>query len=75
VSLDDYRIIGPLAYRGKEGCRNVTCTRMDVTDSTSACYGWHCAYCDEPCSSMGHGCDAAKAILGAAEQIAREDAA
>jgi hypothetical protein len=38
-----------LAYRGKEGCTSPLCTQRD-----GACYGWHCARCDEPCSYQGH---------------------
>ena len=46
----------PLAYRGKEGCMSMECTRMFTAGSgpvNSVCYGWHCANCDEPCSSQG----------------------
>ncbi len=44
----------PLAYRGKEGCRSVICTRNpSVSDR---CYGWHCGTCDEPTSFQGHDC-------------------
>lgn len=63
-------MIGPLAYRGKEGCQSVICTRLQP-DSTS-CYGWHCSYCDEPCSYQGHGCDAAEAVLAEARRIYEE---
>lgn len=66
--------IGPLAYRGKKGCTSATCTRLNVraflAGEEEACFGWHCSYCDEPCSSMGHGCDAAKAVLGEARRQA-----
>lgn len=40
-----------LAYGGKEGCTDVRCTRYN-----DECVGWHCPYCDEPCSSQGHDC-------------------
>lgn len=76
MSLKDYTIIGPLCYRGKPDCMDVRCTRMispDPPHITPGCMGWHCSYCDEPCGSQGHNCDAAKAILGAAEQVAREE--
>lgn len=43
-----------LAYRGKAGFRNVTCTRR--SDLPDVCYGWHCAHCHEPCSMQGHVC-------------------
>jgi hypothetical protein len=38
-----------VAYRGRKGCTNVTCTRIG-----DDCYGWHCSRCDAPCSSQGH---------------------
>jgi hypothetical protein len=44
-----------LAYRGKEGCRSVVCTR---SGPSARCYGWHCATCDAPCSEQGHDCPA-----------------
>jgi hypothetical protein len=73
--LPGVTLIGPLAYRGKVGCLNVTCTRRSLEFGPEvACYGWHCSYCDAPCSSMGHGCDAANAVLGEARRIMAEDA-
>lgn len=46
-----------LAYQGKEDCKDPRCTRLNFMDPESECYGWHCARCDEPCSSHGHcGC-------------------
>jgi hypothetical protein len=45
-------IVGPVAYRGKVGCTDVTCTRS-VTDDVR-CFGWHCSVCDRPCSMQGH---------------------
>lgn len=80
-SIGGYKIIGPLCYQGKKGCTSSICTRMVETlpDGTCKvspdCRGYHCSYCDAPCSSQGHRCDAANAILGAAEQIAREESA
>lgn len=77
--IPGYRLIGPLAYQGKKGCTSPICSRMvliaaDGTHKASEdCRGYHCSYCDEPCSSQGHRCDAANAILGAAEEIAREE--
>lgn len=72
MSLSDYRIIGPVAYQGKEGCRSVICTRRrGVTDR---CFGWHCVYCDAPTSYQGHRCPAADAVLGEAERIAKGEA-
>lgn len=71
ADIPGYRIIGPLAYRGKKGCTSATCTRMYRDGNHSEdCLGWHCSYCDAPCSSQGHRCDAAEAILGAAEREA-----
>lgn len=61
---DRYRIVGPVTYRGKPGCTDPTCTRLDITDPV--CFGWHCAYCDEACSQQGHDCDVADTILKAA---------
>lgn len=76
--MSDFQIIGPLAYQGKEGCEDACCTRRghfqreDGTWYMGECIGWHCSYCDEPCSSQGHRCDAAEAILGEARRIADE---
>lgn len=72
MSLDDYKLIGPLTYRGKEGCRSITCTRHQAV--ADRCYGWHCVYCDEPCSYQGHKCPASEAVLGEATRIAQEEA-
>ena len=44
----------PLAYRGKQGCQSVTCSRL--VKATGGCYGWHCVDCDQPCSMQGHHC-------------------
>lgn len=62
------KVVGPLAYQGKEGCESMVCRVMPQDDGTYLCMGWHCAYCDEPCSSQGHGCDAAETLLGAAQE-------
>ena len=77
MSLSDYKIIGPLAYRGKKDCDSVRCTRMWSPEGrmSADCFGWHCSYCDEPCSSQGHNCDAAKTLLEASRRIQDEDAA
>lgn len=79
MALSDYKIIGPLAYMGKKGCESVICTHLCIgTDENGrpifdeSCRGWHCSYCDEPCSSQGHRCDAANAVLDAARQIMEE---
>ncbi len=78
MSLDDYVLIGPVAYQGKEGCEWPTCTRygggmVDGKYVPGRCIGYHCSCCDEPCSSQGHRCPAAVAILGASEQALREE--
>ena len=72
MSLDDYTLIGPLTYRGKVGCMNATCTRRSVDGfgPDIPCFGWHCVYCDAPCSYQGHRCDAADAVLEAARAAA-----
>ncbi len=74
-ALPGYTLIGPLAYRGKKGCLNATCTHrdLDFDDPEHVCYGWHCSYCDAPCGSMGHGCDAANAVLGEATRASRAE--
>jgi len=65
---------GPLAYRGKENCESVLCTRRTWMLEGSGihwdttCSGWHCPYCDEPCSYQGHRCDAAETLLGSTER-------
>lgn len=73
----DGKPVGPLAYRGKKGCDAALCTREMVGRGedgapvwAESCYGWHCSYCDEPCSYQGHGCEAATAILRAASSDA-----
>lgn len=74
MSLSDYKIIGPLAYRGKKDCESPTCTRFfEDGKMTPDCFGWHCSYCDAPCSSQGHSCDAAKAFLDASKRIIEEE--
>ena len=73
MSLDDYTLIGPVTYRGKEGCQFVMCTRR--TDVSDRCFGWHCVYCDAPTSYQGHKCPASEAILGEARRIVEEEAA
>lgn len=77
MNVPGYRLVGPLAYRGKLGC--VRCTRMvarrdDGSFEFGPCMGWHCSYCDQPCSSQGHRCDAAEAVLGDARRILEEQA-
>ena len=74
---DELRVVGPLAYQGKKDCRDIRCTRRDVQafarGEASECIGWHCAYCDQPCSSQGHNCDAARAILDESRRIMKEE--
>lgn len=40
-----------LAYQGSETCTDIRCTR-----NNGKCISYHCAKCDEPCSSQGHKC-------------------
>ncbi len=40
------------SYRGKAGCKNMTCTRMGL-DFDGPCYGWHCILCDGPSNCQG----------------------
>lgn len=51
--------LGPLlAYGGKDGCTDLSCTRAGYNPETQQmgpCIGWHCPYCHEPTSSQGHG--------------------
>lgn len=80
MSLEDYKIIGPLAYAGKESCEDVRCRRFvsrneDGTYDFGPCMGWHCSYCDQPCGSQGHRCDAAVTLLAEAERISKEEGA
>lgn len=53
-------LLEPLAYQGRVGCENQNCRReMKVVAGrivSSKCVGWHCYYCDKPCSSQGHAC-------------------
>lgn len=73
MSLDDYTIIGPLTYRGKKDCDSVICTRRFIDGKMEPdCWGWHCVYCDEPCSYQGHKCPASEAILGESARIVKE---
>ena len=68
-----WKIIAPLAYRGKKGCQDGRCTRSFTEEGMSEdCYGWHCSYCDEPCSSQGHQCDAARTLIAEAERLAED---
>lgn len=67
--------VGPLAYAGKADCKSVRCTSEPDGDGGWRCVGWHCSYCDEPCSSQGHGCDAAEAVLDAARDALTEEGA
>jgi hypothetical protein len=72
MGLDDFTLIGPVAYGGKEGCTNGRCRSMPDGAGGWICVGWHCSYCDEPTSYQGHNCDAAEAILGEAKRIVAE---
>ena len=72
--LSDYEFIGQLAYQGKQGCTDARCRRVlihneDGTRTVGECLGWHCPYCDEPCSMMGHRCDAQPEALRASRSV------
>lgn len=50
-----YRIeTQPLAYLGKEDCEEGSCRVMPKPDGGYRCIGWHCSFCDAPCSDQGH---------------------
>lgn len=74
MNIPGYQIIGPVAYMGKPDCEHSGCRRLWDEDGTTepGCMDYHCSYCDEPCSMMGHRCDASQAILGAAAEIAKD---
>lgn len=78
VNGKNYTIIGPLAYQGKEDCTSPVCTRRTWRDEDGKlqwdpnCIGYHCPYCDEPCSSQGHKCEVGEAILRESERIVGE---
>lgn len=38
-----------VAVMGREGCEDVTCTRIN-----GKCAGYHCPHCHKPCSMLGH---------------------
>jgi hypothetical protein len=80
MNIPGYKIIGPVAYQGKEGCDNPRCTRAHYPDESgylvadmSRCVGYHCVYCGEPCGSQGHKCPASEAILGEARRLIEEE--
>lgn len=66
--MKDYTSVVPLAYLSKLDCASVLCRRT----STNLCAGWHCSYCDAPCSSQGHKCEAAEALIGEAQRVDKE---
>lgn len=76
MSLSDYQMIGPICYQGKKGCRDVRCRHFFDEDGNMSedCSGYHCSYCDEPCSMMGCGCDASKTLLAEAQRVIEERA-
>jgi hypothetical protein len=65
------RIVGPLTYGGKKGCTNGMCRREFYPDGTASpdCLGWHCSYCDAPCSYQGHNCDVAVTLLAESRRL------
>lgn len=77
MSVNDWKIIGPLAYMGKEDCRDGRCRRRWGPDGAvdEGCLGWHCSYCDEPCGPQGHKCEVGTTLLDESRRLADEDAA
>lgn len=76
VNIPGYTVIAPLCYQGKAGCQSALCTHMFVDGvMAESCIGYHCSYCDEPCSSQGHRCPASVAFIEAAERIHAEETA
>lgn len=76
AELPGLRIIGPVAYQGKPDCMDPRCTRMIYREEPHVrpgCIGYHCAYCDEPCSSQGHRCDASQTLLEASRKLLDEE--
>jgi hypothetical protein len=70
-----YQLIGPLAYQGKKGCQDSRCTHFFVDGAMSEdCFGYHCSYCDSPCSSQGDRCDVSQTILDESRRILEESA-
>lgn len=69
MTLDHLQLIGPVTYQGKQGCTDVRCRQSPNYDF---CMGWHCVYCDAPCSYQGHRCDAAEAVLCEAQRVVDE---
>ncbi len=68
-----FRVERLVAYQGKADCTYAGCTRRggqarpDGTWDSGECVGWHCALCDAPCSSFGHGnCPRSGDVDGAA---------
>lgn len=53
-SGNTYLVGEAVCYRIKEGCTDISCTRL-LTDP-DRCYGWHCTRCDEACGPQGHTC-------------------
>lgn len=56
---DKYELGPLLAIQGKDGCDSPFCTRMvrQIAEGEwelGPCMGYHCPYCGEPCSMMGH---------------------
>ena len=74
--LGSYRVLGPIAYMGKKGCTDMRCRRYFGPDGMSDdCIGYHCSYCDAPCSMMGHRCDVGDTLLAESRRLQDEEAA
>ena len=73
--LPGVTLLAPLCYQGKPDCMDARCRQMIYHDEPHVrpgCMGYHCSYCDEPCSMMGHKCSASEAILGEARRLAAD---
>lgn len=60
MNVGDWKLGPMIAYEGKADCTDPRCRRMVSPDQphvSAGCLGWHCAFCDQPCSSQGHDCE------------------
>lgn len=70
MDIPGLQIIGPIAYQGKADCDNPRCTHRFIDGVMQpGCIGYHCVYCDAPCSMMGHRCDVAETLLEASRKL------
>ncbi len=57
-----WKIGETVSVQGAEGCQDPRCSRIG-----GQCVGYHCPYCGEPCSMMGHQCEARSRALAERE--------